>query len=85
MNGLTQGILPDESDVDNVFKRSWSRHLWLHKAAKDGCSVELVVPQLDLSKASSVWVRNQATADRLRQLGYTNVQVRRIAVDAPWQ
>ncbi len=85
MNGLTQGILPAEPDVKRVFKRSWSRNRWLNKAAADGCSVELVVPQLDLSKTSSVWVRNQATADRLTQLGYTNVQVRRIAVDAPWQ
>ncbi len=78
---LLKGENPPESDIRKAFKASWNKNRWMRLAQKDGYAVELVVPQLDLSKASSVWVRNKATKERLEKLGYKNVQVRRIPLE----
>lgn len=75
---------PRQSEVRSVLKRSWSRARWLREIAKDKIGIELVVPQLDLRKANEVWVRNKHTRAQVEKLGFKNVQVRRIPVEAPW-
>jgi hypothetical protein len=61
-----------------LFKADWSKSKWLSKAKNSPGSVELVVPFLDLSKATQVWVRNQKTKQIVENLGFSNVQVKRI-------
>lgn len=63
-----------------LFKVSWSKSRWLCKAKKNPGTVELVVPELDLSKANQIWVRNQKTKRVVETLGFCNVEVRRIYV-----
>ena len=64
-----------------LFKKSWPRSKWLSTAAKDGHLVQVVAPQIDLDQAAFVWARNQETAKALRQMGFANVQVKRLLVE----
>ncbi len=41
-----------------LFKKSWSRSKWLRSANRDGHAAQLLVPELDLSKAAFLWARN---------------------------
>lgn len=77
--------VPRESEVRCVLKRSWSHARWLREIKNDKISAELVVPKLDLRDAVEVWVRNKKAKAHLEKLGFKNVQVRRIPVEAPWQ
>lgn len=64
-----------------LFKKSWARSKWLSTAAKDGHLVQVVAPQIDLDRAAFVWARNQETAKTLRQMGFANVQVKRLPLE----
>ena len=64
-----------------LFKKSWPRSKWLRTANADGHMVQLLVPELDLSKAAFVWARNQKSAKALRAMGFDNVSVKRLKLE----
>jgi hypothetical protein len=64
-----------------LFKKSWSRSKWLRTANGDGSAVQLLVPELDLSKAAFAWARNEKSAAVLRDMGFDNVSVKRLKVE----
>ncbi|MBP9093196.1 hypothetical protein KBI23_19390 [bacterium] len=64
-----------------LFKKSWPRSKWLRTANADGHTVQLLVPELDLSTAAFVWARNQASAKALRAMGFENVSVKRLKLE----
>jgi hypothetical protein len=64
-----------------VFKPSWTKADWLRKARRDPDSVQLVTPKLYLPDARRIWVRNKPTKERLEEMGFENVDVRRIALE----
>ncbi len=64
-----------------LFKKSWSRSKWLRTANRDGSAVQLLVPELDLSKAAFVWARNKKSAQALRDMGFENVSVKRLKLE----
>jgi len=63
-----------------LFKASRSKSKWLNQAKKNPGSVELIVPFLDLSRATTIWVRNQKTKKVVETLGFCDVQVKRIHI-----
>ena len=63
-----------------IFKYPWGRSDWMKKARKDPHSVQAVVPSLDLTKADLVSVRNHQTKLELENMGFNNVEVRRISI-----
>lgn len=63
-----------------IFKYSLEPSDWLRMARKHPCSVQAVVPFLDLTLASLVSVRNLATKRQLEKFGFKNVAARRIKV-----
>jgi len=63
-----------------IFKHSWSKTRWLRYARQQSHSVQLVLPMLDLRKAGEVWTRNSTTKKCLEEMGFENVEVRRISV-----
>ena len=71
------------SDYDKrlIFKPSWPRSRWLKKAKDNPHSVQLVTSSLDLSKATRVWVRNNATKQQLQDLGFSGVDVRKATLE----
>lgn len=73
------GSVPVERQMQKyLLKRSWSRSRWLRKAEEAPGSVELVMPLLDLSQASRIWVRNQKTLRTLSAMGFARVEVQRM-------
>lgn len=64
----------------HIFKYSWNKGDWLRYARKNPHSVQYVVPELDLSKANKVYVRNQATKKYLPKLGFKNINILRLKV-----
>lgn len=64
-----------------LFKKSWPRSKWLATARRDGHLVQLIAPSLDLAKASVVWARNKESAAKLREMGFDNVQVKRLPLE----
>jgi len=69
-----------EPQIRSVFKKSWTRSHWLREA-KDMNSrlpICLLVPSLDLSRAERIWVRNNLTARLLADMGFKNIQVKRL-------
>ncbi len=69
-----------DAQVRSVFKKSWPRSRWLREARSEDSQLPvcLLVPSLDLSKAERVWVRNRSTEKRLADMGFKNVQVKRL-------
>lgn len=69
-----------DAQIRSVFKSSWHRSCWLREAKNTDSQLPicLLVPSLDLSKAERVWVRNKLTRERLANMGFTNVQVKRL-------
>lgn len=63
-----------------LLKTSWSVKRWQKKALNEPGTVEMVVPKLDLSQASRVWVRNQPTKRKLEALGWHHVEVKRLLI-----
>lgn len=64
-----------------LFKKSWSRSKWLRTANGDGHLVQMLVPELDLSKAAFLWARNEKSAEALRAMGFENVSVKRLKLE----
>lgn len=64
-----------------IFRETWDKEKWISHAAKNPGSVQYVVPELDLRKADSIWVRNKETQKNLEKRGFQNVAVKRLAVD----
>ncbi len=63
-----------------IFKPSWKKSDWLRYARHNPAYVQMVVPDLDLSQANSIWVRNKDTKKRVEEMGFDNVEVRRLRV-----
>lgn len=64
-----------------IFRPTWNKNRWLDYAEREPHSVQLIVPELDLREAEVVWVRNRKTQEELKNIGFPNVEVRRLAVD----
>jgi len=64
-----------------IFKPSWEKSKWLRKAKRDPHSVQIATSSLDLTSARRVCVRNRETEYKLRELGFGNVEVRRLILD----
>ena len=64
-----------------IFKPSYSKADWLRKASKDPGTVMLVAPSLYLPDAKRIWARNKATKEKLEDMGFENVEAKRIAVE----
>lgn len=64
-----------------IFKLSYNKADWLRKARKEPGSVMLVAPSLYLPSAKRVWVRNKETKEKLEDMGFEGVEVKRIAVE----
>jgi hypothetical protein len=64
-----------------IFRPSWNKADWLRFARKNPQYVQYVVPELDLTNADVISVRNAKTKRQLEQQGFTNVQVRRIKIE----
>lgn len=64
-----------------IFRKTWDKEKWLEYADKKPHSVQIVVPELDLRKANSVWVRNKLTQKKLQLLGFKHVEVKRIPAE----
>jgi hypothetical protein len=43
--------------------------------------VQMLVPELDLSKAAFLWARNEKSAQALRAMGFENVSVKRLKLE----
>ena len=74
---------PTQRDYRWTLKPQWHNDpdKWLRLANRsDSRGVDLVVPSLYLPDALRVWVRNKPTKTLLEELGFTNVEVRRIKV-----
>ena len=63
-----------------IFKPSYSKADWLRKARKDPCTVMLAAPSLYLPDAKRIWTRNNKTKKQLEDMGFENVEAKRIAV-----
>ncbi|MBI2035499.1 MAG: hypothetical protein HYT12_02335 [Candidatus Liptonbacteria bacterium] len=61
-----------------IFKPSWSRANWL-KHARDGHSVQLVVPELYLPAAGRVWAKDRNTKTKLEAMGFMQVEVSKLS------
>ncbi len=64
-----------------IFRKTWDKEEWLDYADKKPHSVQVVVPELDLRTADSVWVRNKETQKKLQLLGFKHVEVKRIPAE----
>lgn len=64
-----------------IFRPSFIKNDWISYANKYPCSVQLVVPTLDLRKAEMVTVRNQKTKAVMEARGFKNVQVARLLLE----
>ena len=63
-------------NIENlVLKESWRESDWLRTATREPGSVQAVVPELELSTASRVTVRNQATRKKLIAMGFDESRV----------
>lgn len=63
-----------------IFRKTWDSDKWLAQAEKHPHTVQLVVPELDLTKADAIFVRNKETQKKLQKMGFKNVQTRRMLV-----
>lgn len=64
-----------------IFKPSWSKSKWLRKAKKEPHSIQLVTPMLYLPNAARILVRNHQTKKLLEEIGFNNIEVRRILLN----
>lgn len=70
-----------DHETRSIFRKSWSRSDWLRYTGRNPHSVMLVVPQLDLTKADHVSVRNKMTKLTLENLGFSNVDVVKLPIN----
>lgn len=62
-----------------ILKPSWTKSDWI-RMSRRRIGVEAVVPELDLTKADLISVRNKTTKQLLEDQGFKNVEVSRIRV-----
>jgi len=63
-----------------IFKYSWPKSKWLNYAKKEPHNVQLVTKELYLPAAKQIWARNNPTKAKLEEMGFRNVEVKRIYV-----
>jgi len=61
-----------------LFKKSWNKTRWIKKAKMKRQYVQLVKPELDLTKADRILTRNRDTKIKLEKMGFSNVKVKRL-------
>lgn len=61
-----------------IFKYSWSNDDWLRKVRLENHPVQIVAPEINLSEAGRIWVRNKKTKKSLESLGFENIEVKRL-------
>lgn len=64
-----------------IFKYSWDKNKWKRKARTNPGTVQFVVPRLDLRTSKRIFCRNNRTRNLLEEMGFNNVEVKRIKVD----
>lgn len=62
-------------EIRSLFRPSWNKNDWITLANKYPNEVQYLVPQLDLSQADKVSVRNIKTKKILEKMGFKNVEV----------
>ncbi len=80
LNGSYRNYQLTEREKKSLFKKSFSKADWLRKARLQPHSVMYVAPNLDLTKADHVSVRNKQSKNLMEHLGFTNVNIVRIKV-----
>jgi len=69
---------PTDREIQSIFKPSWIRNDWISYANKFPGSVQMVVPDLDLSFADMVTVKSNEDKNLLTKLGFGNVVVAKL-------
>jgi len=64
-----------------IFKKSWPKSKWLRKTKNKPGTVQLVTSKLYLPDAQRIWVRNKATKKQVEEMGFNNVEVKRLRAD----
>ena len=80
---LNASTRSDMSDYEKklIFKHSWTKLKWLRKAKNKPGSVQLVTSSLYLPTAKRIFVRNKKTKKVLDEIGFNNVEVKRIYIE----
>lgn len=61
----------------STWKSSWSEKQWMDYAARDGKGdVQLVVPNLDLRLADSIWCTKEEDYEKLVEMGFSKRKIR---------
>ncbi len=76
-NPRTINAIPDY-ERRLIFKPSWDKSKWLKKSKNEPASVQLVTPNLYLPSAKRIFVRNRKTKELLEEIGFKDVEVKRI-------
>ena len=64
-----------------IFKPSWTKAKWLRKSSEYPHSVQLVTSKVVLPKAARIYVKNKKTKKSLENIGFSNVDVKRITLE----
>lgn len=78
-----KGLPPSSRLIQSLFKPSYIRNDWISKTIKSYGTVQLVVPELDLSKAEFIAVRNKKTKKELVNMGFKPevISIKRMLLD----
>jgi hypothetical protein len=82
INACTNGGSVSKSEMNWIFKPSWTRQRWLRAAITASHPVDLLMPEISLDTAKRVRVRNRSTQKILEMKGFRNVEVARIHAES---
>lgn len=61
----------------SAWKKSWTESKWLQYAQQDGVGdVQYIIPQLDLTQATCIWVPNIEAKEELIDKGFKSTKIR---------
>ncbi len=80
LNSQHNGYQVTKREKSWIFKSSWSKSDWLRQAKRNPHSVQLVVPSLNITIADQISVRNKVTKRHLEEIGFGNVEVRKLTL-----
>lgn len=80
LNSQDRGYNISDRERSMILRPSWNKADWLRYAKRNPGCVQLVVPELDLRKADSIWVRNNATKKEAERMGFKGVDTQRLKV-----
>ena len=64
-----------------LFQKEFTKEDWLQRAKDLPHTIQLVTPKLYLPDAKRIWVRNKKTKKRLEDMGFENIEVKRLEID----